>query len=86
MSAQMAEMSENLKFVAVILQGMQDQQSKQKEEMKESTAQSLDKVNKMMASAVRGPSCVDTKRMVLQYLKNMNFLDKLTYEIANNIV
>ena len=79
-------MCENLKIVAVILQGMQEQQSKQKEEMKESTSQSLDKVNKMMASAMRGPSGVDTKRMVLPYLKNMNFLDKLTYEIASNTV
>ena len=33
LSAQMAEMTENLKFMAFILKGIQEQQSKQKEEM-----------------------------------------------------
>ena len=68
------------------MQGAQEQQSKQKEEVKESTAQSLDKANTMMASAMICPSGVDTKRMEFSFLKTMNFLDKLTYEIASNTV
>ena len=82
----LAEMSENVKTMAIRSKNIQDQQSKQKssEEIQDAALQTLDSMTKVVVEAMKSPAGSDAKKMVLPFLKSMNFSDKLNNEVVSN--